>query len=129
MTEMIHRRDFIVPDKFDGKAIPVYVAGLQSGVNLDMTGYPLDYIRAGSLVIKDASGFKPAPIEKSGEEYVYSALPEGAEYVGVVVNTKPKEEPLVGVMTQGVVITDACLPTYSTELKATLKTALKIEFR
>lgn len=124
---MIKRENYIAPDKMDGKAIPTYLAGLQGGANLDMTGYPLDYIRAGSLVIKQEGKFKPMPVSEDGKAYV--ALPEGAEYAGVVVNTKPKDEPLVGVMTQGVVLVAACYTKYDDELLKELKTALKVEFR
>lgn len=91
-----------------------------------MTGFPSDLkcIKAGHVVIRSTSDetlYKPMPVASDGK--AYAALPEGYEYVGVVVATKPVDYPLVGIMYAGEV-NDVASPYPVTDIKSALKTAL-----
>jgi hypothetical protein len=97
-----------------------YVAGIIGGKILDVEDYTEEFIRAGHIVIRKDDEYKPLPV-KDGK---YEALPEGYEYVGVVVATKATKEPFVGIMYSGEVNDVASPYPISTELKAALKVAV-----
>ncbi len=110
----------------DSIVIRNYGAGIKGGRTLDMSDFPSDLkcIRAGHVVIRsttDETLYKPMPVAAGGE--AYDSLPEGFEYVGVVVATKPVDYPLVGIMYAGEV-NDVASPYPVTSIKAALKTAL-----
>lgn len=110
----------------DSIVIRKYGAGIKGGRTLDMTDFPTDLkcIKAGHVVIRSASDetlYKPMPVSTDGT--AYGALPDGYEYVGVVVATKPVDYPLVGIMYAGEV-NDTASPYPVTSIKAALKTAL-----
>lgn len=110
----------------DSIVIRNYGAGIKGGRTLDMSDFPSDLkcIRAGHVVIRsttDETLYKPMPVANGGE--AYASLPEGFEYVGVVVATKPVDYPLVGIMYAGEV-NDVASPYPVTSIKAALKTAL-----
>lgn len=93
---------------------------LKGGVILDTTGYTEEFIYAGHPVIRDsATGltFKPFPVANGA----LGTLPNGYEYVGVVIRTKPTAEPFVSVMTAGEVNEKAL----KFPLTAAIKTAIK----
>ena len=88
----------------DSIIIRKYGAGINGGRTLDMSDFPsgLKCIRAGHVVIRsieDETLYKPMPVAEDGLNY--ASLPEGYEYVGVVVATKPVDYPLVGIMYDG----------------------------
>ena len=88
----------------DSIVIRNYGAGIKGGRTLDMTDFPSDLkcIKAGHVVIRsteDETLYKPMPVASDGKNY--DSLPEGYEYVGVVVATKPVDYPLVGIMYAG----------------------------
>ena len=88
----------------DSIVIRNYGAGIKGGRTLDMTDFPSDLkcIRAGHIVIRsteDETLYKPMPVASGGA--AYASLPNGYEYVGVVVATKPVDYPLVGIMYAG----------------------------
>ena len=110
----------------DSVVIRKYGSGIIGGRTLDMTDFPTAQkcIKAGHVVIRSTSDetlYKPMPVAEDGKSY--ASLPEGYEYVGVVVATKPVDYPLVGIMYAGEV-NDAASPYPVTDIKAALKTAL-----
>lgn len=110
----------------DSIVIRHYGVGIKGGRTLDMSDFPSDLkcIRAGHVVIRsttDETLYKPMPVANDGKSY--AALPQGYEYVGVVVATKPVDYPLVGIMYDGEV-NDVASPYPVTSIKAALKTAL-----
>lgn len=108
---------------FDSIVIRHYVAGIVGGRTLDVTGYPLEVINAGHVVIrdKDTDTYKPMPLASGNA--AYDALPANHEYVGVVVCSKPVSEPIVGIMYSGEV-NDVASPFPIDGIKDALKTAL-----
>lgn len=86
----------------DSVVIRQYIGGITGGRTLDMTDFKGDVVKAGHLVIRTTDGeggyiYKPMPVEGNA----YKALPASHEYVGVVVCSKPANEPLVGIMDDG----------------------------
>lgn len=109
-------------DGVDSIVIRHYVAGIAGGRTLDMTDFPEDVVKAGHIVIrstKDETVYKPMPVA-DGQ---YSSLPADFEYAGVVVASKPKSAPFVGIMYSGEV-NDLASPYRIDSIKAALKTAL-----
>lgn len=108
----------------DSIVIRKYGAGIIGGRTLDVSDYPLDVIKAGHVVIQsttDETEFKPMPLASGNE--AYSSLPDGYQYVGVVVCSKHKSDPRVGIMYDGEV-NDKASPFPIDSIKAALKTAL-----
>lgn len=99
-----------------------YLAGIKGGKVLDTTGYTEEFIRAGHIVIRETESDKYMPLAVQGG--VYQSLPEGCEYVGVVVASKSAKEPFVSIMHTGVVNDVASPYPINDKLKAALKTAL-----
>ena len=93
---------------------------IKGGVVLDTTGYTEEFIYAGHPVIRDAANgvtYKPFPVAAGA----LGTLPEGYEYCGVVIKTKPTSEPFVSVLTIGEVNEKAL----KFPLTAAIKTAFK----
>jgi len=89
----------------DGIVIRKFIAGIEGGRVLDLTGYAPDTIPAGVVVITDGHGtYKP--LLPSGGSYT---LPSGYSYIGVVACTVSAKSPAVSIMTAGVV-NDAAAP-------------------
>lgn len=110
----------------DSIIIRKYGAGINGGRTLDMSDFPASEkcIKAGHVVIRnieDETLYKPMPVSEDGKSY--ASLPEGYEYVGVVVATKPVDYPLVGIMYAGEV-NDVASPYPVSDIKSDLKTAL-----
>lgn len=105
----------------DSIVIRNYVAGIQGGRTLDMKEFPEDVIKAGHVVIKETATetYKPMPVNGGA----YATLPEGHEYVGVVVNSMPADKPFVGIMYDGEV-NDVASPYPVDGIKAAIVTAL-----
>ena len=73
---------------------------IKGGVILDTTGYTEEFIHAGHPVIRDKENgvtYKPFPVA----EGALGTMPEGYEYCGVVIKTKPTAQPFVSVLTIG----------------------------
>ena len=85
----------------DSIVIRNYIAGLIGGCTLDMSSFKQGVIKAGHIVIRDTNSgtYKPMPVNSNGK--AYESLPGSHEYVGVVVCSKPADEPFVGVMYAG----------------------------
>ena len=107
----------------DSVVIAHYVGGIAGGRTLDVTDFTEEVIKAGHIVIRsttDESVYKPLPVSGGA----YAALPEGFEYVGVVVCSVSAKQPLVGIMNSGEV-NDAASPFEVTaEIKAAMKEAV-----
>lgn len=112
----------------DSVVIKKHISDIEGGRTLDVAGYPVNNILAGSVVIKLANGnYAPMPLkaltetvegaseptpvlDEDGEQkYGYDALPDGAKYVGVVYRSISKSNPQASIMFDGVV-NEACLP-------------------
>lgn len=96
---------------------------LKGGVVLDTTGYTEEFIYAGHPVIRDAATgltFKPFPVANGA----LGTLPEGYEYCGVVIRTKPTAEPFVSVLTAGEVNEKALKFPLTAAIKTAFKTAV-----
>lgn len=107
----------------DPVVIRKYIAGITGGRTLDVSGFPLDIIKAGHMVIRDTANdtYKPMPLAAGNE--AYGTLPASHEYVGVLVRSVSKEAPLAAIMYSGEV-NDVASPFPIGSIKAALKTAL-----
>lgn len=107
----------------DPVVIRKYIAGITGGRTLDVSGFPLDIIKAGHMVIRDTANdtYKPMPLAAGNE--AYGTLPASHEYVGVLVRRVSKEAPLAAIMYSGEV-NDVASPFPIDSIKAALKTAL-----
>lgn len=108
----------------DPVVIRKYIAGIIGGRTLDVSDYPLDIIKAGHIVIQsttDETVFKPMPLAEGNT--AYSTLPSNFQYVGVVMCSKPKSDPRVGIMYNGEV-NDVASPFSIDSIKSALKAAL-----
>ena len=107
----------------DPVVIRKYIAGITGGRTLDVSGFPLDIIKAGYVVIRDTANdtYKPMPLAAGNE--AYGTLPASHEYVGVLVRSVSKEAPLAAIMYSGEV-NDVASPFPIDSIKAALKTAL-----
>lgn len=108
---------------YDPIVIRKYIAGIQGGVVLDMTGFKDEFIRSGHVIIRntDNGTYKPMPVNSGGN--AYDSLPGSHEYVGVCVATKSAKEPFVSVMHTGVV-NDVASPYPLDSIKTALKAAV-----
>jgi len=106
----------------DPIVIRKYIAGVQGGKVLDVTGFTEEFVRAGHIIIMETATetFKPLGVSESK----YVALPSGHVYVGVATSTKSVKDPFVGIMYNGEVNDVASPYPVSDELKAALKTAI-----
>lgn len=107
----------------DPIVIRKYIAGIQGGKVLDVSGFKGEYIRAGHVIIRNTGNdtYKPMPVDSAGD--AYGSLPDSYEYVGVCVATKSVKEPFVSIMHTGVV-NDVASPYPLDTIKKTLKTAI-----
>ena len=96
---------------------------IKGGVVLDCTGYTEEFIYAGHPVIRDSANgvtYKPFPVANGA----LGSLPEGYEYCGVVIKTKPTAEPFVSVLTIGEVNEKALKFPLTAAIKAAFKAAV-----
>lgn len=97
-----------------------YLAGIKGGKVLDTTGFTEEFIRAGHVIVREKASDTYRPLGVSGGAYV--TLPDGSEYVGVVVASKSVKEPFVSIMHTGVVNDVACPYPFPEGLKAAVPT-------
>lgn len=88
------------PD-FDNLVVRESILERDGGASLDMTGYPLDYLRGGHVVIRPDAGGDLKPMPLNGSNDGYGTLPADHSYYGHVVNTCSARYPFVGVMYGG----------------------------
>ena len=122
-----------------------WIAGIKGGRALDVTGYPVDVIFAGTPVIKDASGnYKPFPLVQKTETtdgqtvpvvdedgnpvYELGTLPADHTYAGLLYKSILKSKPAASILTQGQV-NDAAMYYDFSSIKSAFKSACPlIEF-
>jgi hypothetical protein len=84
----------------DSIVIRKYIAGIAGGRTLDLTGYTLDTVKSGHVIIKNKDGnYAPMPVD--GDKY--AALPDSAAYVGVLYRSISAKDPQASILTNGVV--------------------------
>lgn len=96
----------------DSVVIRQYKGGITGGRTLDTTGFS-DNIKAGHLCYRkldeDGENYTHYPMPVADDGTKYAALPDGGEYCGVTVATKPVDYPLFGIMDDGRV-NDVAMP-------------------
>ena len=106
------------------------IAAIRGGKSLDTTGYTLDVINAGHIIIKETAtgNYKPMPLTTGNT--VYDALPAGHTYAGVLIATILTKRPFAAVMLEGYVNENAT-PFSVATIKAAFMTATlnEIKFR
>lgn len=103
---------------------------IPGGKSLDVTGYPLDVLKAGHVIIKETAtgNYKPMPL--AGGNAAYTTLPAGHDYAGILVATILTKRPFAGVMLEGYV-NEPASPFPVATIKAAFLTAMSnaIKFR
>lgn len=118
-----------IQDGKDGLVVVNNYTSKRGGASLDVTGFAPLNIRAGHVIIKDASGnFKPMPVTGTGASTAYGTLPSNHTYAGHAVNTVLTAKAMVGIMYHGEIndlVIDAANGIYDiASIKTALKTAL-----
>lgn len=103
----------------DSVVIRNYIAGIHGGRALDCSGFTLNNIGAGHVIIKLQNG-NYAPMPVSGD--AYGTLPTDASYVGVLKSTISTKNPAAPIMHTGVV-NIAAVPYPMTSILAAFKQA------
>lgn len=116
---------------YDSIVIKKHITDIEGGRTLDMTGYPLDVLYAGHVIISKTTTeagvttktYAPMPLvpvtETTGEGqnavttnvtdadgnivYQYGTLPQGAVYEGVLYRSILKDKPAASILIDGVV--------------------------
>lgn len=83
----------------DNIVIRKFISGIQGGRALDCTGFAEKNILAGHVIIKKDGTYAPMPVADGN----YAALPEGAEYVGVLRSSIPTKYAAAAIMIDGIV--------------------------
>lgn len=107
----------------DPVVVRSHVDDIKGGVSLDVTDYNEEYIKAGHLIIRDKATqkiYKPLPVADGA----FGSLPEGYEYVGVLISSIAADEPLASVLTIGEVNDKLTPYPLTDELKAAFKSAV-----
>jgi hypothetical protein len=102
---------------------------IRGGRSLDVTGYGLDVIQAGHVIIMQTSNkeYKPMPLAVGNA--AYDALPAGHTYTGILIASILTKKPFAGIMVRGTV-NPAAAPFPMTTILSAVKTALPlIDFR
>lgn len=100
-AELNHDRDNFSTDK-DSIVIVDNLQSIRGGRTLDVTGFAPKVIHAGHVIIKGADGeYRPMPL--NGGATAYGALPAGAAYVGISINSVRKNKAMVGILVRGTV--------------------------
>jgi hypothetical protein len=102
----------------DSIVIQKYISGIKGGRTLDVTGFAASVIKAGHVIIVKNGVYAPMPVE--GE--AYAALPEGAEYAGVLYRSISAAKPAASIMTWGEV-NSVAMPYPMDSILAAFKTA------
>jgi hypothetical protein len=82
-----------------GIVIKKYIHGLEGGRVLDWTDYPEDWIQEGHGIMVENGNYRPLPIT--------GRVTAGYVMAGVARSLTTKENPSTGVMTMGVINTNA----------------------
>lgn len=90
-------------DGYDSVIIVDNFKSKRGGATLDTTGYPLPYIRAGHVIIRQTSNGELKPMPLNGTNDGYGTLPGGHTYYGILINTVKTDKPFAGIMFEGTV--------------------------
>lgn len=90
-------------DGYDSIIIVDNFKSKRGGATLDTTGYPLPYIRAGHVIIKQTSNGELKPMPLNGTNDGYGSLPGGHTYYGILIQTVRTDKPFAGIMFSGTV--------------------------
>lgn len=83
----------------DNIVIRKFISGIEGGRTLDCTGFAEKNILAGHVIIKKNGVYAPMPV--NGD--TYAALPDGAEYVGVLRSSVSTKCAAAAIMIDGIV--------------------------
>lgn len=116
---LVNDKEQIVFGK-DSITIQKYISGLKGGRVLDIPeGFTPKNILAGHIVITDGNGkYMPMPVTGNA----YASLPSGYTYCGVVYRSVSTNKPVVSIMTNGEVNSEA-LPYQLGSIATAFKTA------
>lgn len=93
-----------IGDGYDSIVIVDNFKSKRGGADLDTTGFPKPWIRAGHVVIKQTSNGQLKPMPLNGAGTAYAALPAGHTYYGILINTIRTAKPFnAGIMFSGTV--------------------------
>ncbi|GIM60084.1 hypothetical protein CAPN008_01340 [Capnocytophaga canis] len=123
----LNRQTESFADGMDNIVITNYLDGIRGGRTLNLTGFTEEVVKAGHIIIKEASSgdYKPMPVSGGN----YASLPGGHSYAGVLVASITKNKPFAGIMTRGTVNINA-VPFGMTSILTAVKTALPlVDFR
>lgn len=109
----------------DNIVIRDVLESIRGGRTLDTTGYPLDLIHGGHVIIEETATktVKPFPLTSDGK--AYGSLPAGHTIVGINIATIRKDMPFSGYMNRGSVNPNASVIPLSNILSA-VKAALPL---
>lgn len=119
-----------VDNSLDSIVIINNIFCIPGGKSLDTTGYALDVLKAGHIIIKETAtgNYKPMPLASGNT--AYDVLPTGHTYVGVLVASILTKRPFAGVMIEGYVNENASPYPVATIKAAFLSATLnEIKFR
>ena len=90
----------------DTIVIVKHIQGIVGGRVLDMSGFADKVIYAGHVIVKLSNGeYAPLGVNDGS----YTALPEGAKYVGILEHSMSANKPSAAILTWGIV-NESCLP-------------------
>ena len=108
----------------DSIVIVNHVQGVPGGRTLDVTGFSGTVIKAGHVIIKNASGVhKPMPVSGSA----YGSLPASHSYVGVLASTILTSKPSAPILLDGTVNEAASPYPVTSDMKTALSHILFIQ--
>lgn len=89
----------------DSAVIIRHFADILGGRALDVEGWALDYIPAGTIITVADGIYKPLAIKAGTEEgtYVYDTVAEGTKFAGVLYRSISKGRPAASILTWGIV--------------------------
>lgn len=119
-----------IDSSMDSIVIIKDIFSIPGGKSLDTTGYALDVIKVGHVLIKETAtgNYKPMPLATGN--VAYDVLPTGFTYVGILNATILTKRPFAGVMIEGYV-NEVASPYPVATIKAAFMTATlnEIKFR
>lgn len=89
----------------DSAVIIRHFADINGGRALDVTGWAMDYIPAGTIITEAEGVYKPLAIKEGSVAgtYVYDTPAEGTKYAGVLYRSISVNRPAASILTWGIV--------------------------
>lgn len=101
-ADLSNKKTSIITGK-DNVVIVDNYQSVRGGRTLDVTGYTLDVINAGHVIIKETATGEYKPMPLTGSNDAYAALPGGHTYEGILIASVPTSKPFAGIMLRGTV--------------------------